>query len=536
MSPTFIDLFSGCGGFSLGMKWAGLQELAALDFNPEAVAVFKANFPEMKDRILEKDLMEYKPDQLAKRIGLNRVDVIIGGPPCQGFSTVRQRDGSNSGERIIHDDRRELYQRFLDYVGYFQPKIFVMENVLGIRSAAGGHFFNRVQFEARKLGYRVHGEVIKAWEYGVPQKRERQLIIGTRLDLPLFSCRLYMPSTHGNSPSDGEQKMVSLGEAIGDLPPLKAGEGIEVSEYNLNLRKRHIKKYGGRYIVDILGVDKTPKLTAHCARMHNERDLRDFAILGEGETSAHAMARGIKMEFPYDKETFKDRYTKQHRDGLCSTIVAHLSKDGLMFIHPTQNRSLTPREAARIQSFPDWFEFPVVRTHQYRIIGNAVPPLVGKAVGLAISRWLKYVEEFSKYRILAPTITGQQSIQWLLETMATGGNGNLAKLSDEGFKHGWFAIAYLYNHLHPDSAKEHGTSIVQSEIPLASLLHKLPQKLIDPIYERSGWPIALAPIAAEAHRRFEDGQLLAKDYYCSEIFIQGYYSERNKSNVKYYDS
>lgn len=123
------------------------------------------------------------------------------------------------------------------------------------------------------------------------------------------------------------------------------------------------------------------KLTAHRARPHSERDLRDFALLKEGENSKEAMDRGVEFEFPYDKENFKDRYTRQHRMEACSTIVAHQSKDGLMFVHPTQNRSLTPLEAARVQSFPDWFEFPIAHTHQFRVIGNTAPPLVSEAVG-----------------------------------------------------------------------------------------------------------------------------------------------------------
>ena len=131
----------------------------------------------------------------------------------------------------------------------------------------------------------------------------------------------------------------------------------------------------------MLEIDCSSKITCHTARPHSQRDLRDFSKLHEGETSARAIARGEKMEFPYDRGCFKDRYTKQHRNALCSTIVAHLSKDGLMFIHPTQNRSLTPREAARIQTFPDWFDFPSARTISFRLIGNAVPPLIGKAVG-----------------------------------------------------------------------------------------------------------------------------------------------------------
>jgi DNA (cytosine-5)-methyltransferase 1 len=127
---------------------------------------------------------------------------------------------------------------------------------------------------------------------------------------------------------------------------------------------------------NVLEVKQAVNLSAHRARPHSERDLRDFKRLKEGESSAEAMRRGVKFEFPYDKTSFKDRYTRQHRERPCSTIVAHLAKDGLMFIHPTQNRTLTPREAARVQSFPDWFRFPVARTHQFQVIGNAVPPLV----------------------------------------------------------------------------------------------------------------------------------------------------------------
>jgi len=145
-------------------------------------------------------------------------------------------------------------------------------------------------------------------------------------------------------------------------------------------RKAYIAKYGRRYLYETLEVQRATKLTAHCARPHSDRDLRDFARLLEGEHCSQAMKRGETFEFPYDRGSFKDRYTRQHRNELCSTIVAHMSKDGLMFIHPTQNRSLTPREAARVQSFPDWFRFPVPRTHQYRVIGNAVPPLVAESV------------------------------------------------------------------------------------------------------------------------------------------------------------
>jgi DNA (cytosine-5)-methyltransferase 1 len=370
--PTFIDLFCGCGGFSLGMMRAGFRCLAGVDFNPEAMTVFRKNLLEV-GHALNKDLTRFPPSEMAGLMDTKEVDVIVGGPPCQGFSTVRQRDGANNGPRMVEDPRRHLYKEFLRYVDFFQPKVFVMENVLGIKSAAGGAYFTRVQKEARARGYRVHPQVEKAVDLGVPQKRQRQLIIGTRSDLPDYFAGTLKPVRRA-----GERP--TLGEAIGDLPVLRAGGGEEETEYDLERRKAHIAKYGRRYLYGTLQVLKTAKLTAHRARPHIDRDLRDFARLREGEHCAEAIERGERFEFPYDRETFRDRYTRQHRNEPCSTIVAHLSKDGLMFIHPTQNRSLTAREAARVQSFPDWFEFPVARTHQFRVIGNAVPPLVAEAI------------------------------------------------------------------------------------------------------------------------------------------------------------
>ena len=183
----------------------------------------------------------------------------------------------------------------------------------------------------------------------------------------------------------------TLWDAIGDLPSLVAGEGIEERDYDLGRRKDFVAERGEaatHYLKNVLEIAEAAKLSAHRSRPHNERDLRDFDRLREGETADQAIARGEKMEFPYDRSVFLDRYTRQHRERLCSTIVAHLAKDGLMFIHPTQRRTLTPREAARVQSFPDWFRFPVARTHQFRIIGNAVPPLVAEAVGCQIKEFL----------------------------------------------------------------------------------------------------------------------------------------------------
>lgn len=504
------------------MERAGFQCAAAIDFYPEAVAVFKANFPHVP-QVLERDLTVFSPRELAGLIETETVDVIIGGPPCQGFSTVRQRDGANSGPRMVEDKRRHLYQEFLRHVAFFHPKVFVMENVLGIRSAVGGKYFTRVQKEARAVGYRVHPQVIRAIELGVPQKRQRQLIIGTRLDLPEYFPGKLMPAPRAVAKP-------TLGEAICDLPPLRAGGGDEEANYDMERRAAHVAKYGRRYLYETLEIQRAAKLTAHRARPHSERDLRDFARLREGEHGAQAMNRGEKFEFPYDLGVFKDRYTRQHRDAACSTIVAHLSKDGLMFIHPTQNRSLTPREAARVQSFPDWFQFPVARTHQFRVIGNAVPPLVAEAIGRVAK---SYLEETMKTQKtvqlgLSPLPSSQrEAIRWLLGLVNAADAKTLRELSPTDFKRGWYSIGFLYPGLHPDSALEHGTELCARAEDFPEI-RKIEPRLLAPYFVDSGWPVILAPIADEAWRRYESGHLKEEEFYCSEAVMAGMYSRNSE--------
>lgn len=330
-----VDLFCGCGGFSLGMERAGFRILAAIDFNAEAISTYRRNMPQVP-HILERDLTRFTAQELTEIIGDSRVDVIVGGPPCQGYSTVRQRDGANHGQkRLIDDKRRYLYQEFLHYVEHFRPRVFVMENVLGIRSAAGGKYFTKVQEEARQLGYRVHSQIEDAWELGVPQKRRRQLIVGVRTELP----RYFLPKL---SPSPRATPHILLGAAIGDLPRLRAGSGEDDREYDLERRAQHLTDYDDnarKYLFQVLEIARATKLTNHVARPHSDRDLRDFALLREGENSATAMReRGVKFEFPYDKSSFKDRYTKQSRTAPCSTIVALLCAE-----HKSHSKELAHR-------------------------------------------------------------------------------------------------------------------------------------------------------------------------------------------------
>ncbi|MFO7767191.1 MAG: DNA cytosine methyltransferase, partial [Pelovirga sp.] len=160
---TFIDLFCGCGGFTLGMMRAGYRCLAAIDFDPHAVGALRTNLKDV-EHVLQRDLTSCSPEEIKQIIGTTAVDVIVGGPPCQGFSTARQRDGSNHGDRLKEDSRRLLYKEFIKFIEYFKPKVFVMENVLGIKSAAGGKYFANVQSDARSIGYCVHGRnFVRGW-------------------------------------------------------------------------------------------------------------------------------------------------------------------------------------------------------------------------------------------------------------------------------------------------------------------------------------------------------------------------------------
>jgi len=417
-----------------------------------------------------------------------------------------------------------------------------------------------VQKEARELGqrngrpgYRVHGQVEDAWELGVPQMRKRQLIVGVRNDLPGYFVSNLKPAPRA-------EPRTCLGTAIGDLPILRANSGKDVREYDFVRRGNHLRssgKIGYRYLFSVLEAERAAELTNHVSRPHSARDLRDFKRLREGENSAIAMrVRKVAFEFPYDKTSFKDRYTRQSRWRPCSTIVAHLSKDGLMFIHPTQNRSLTPREAARIQSFPDWFRFPSSRTSAFRLIGNAVPPLVAEAVGLAVrefwdapqasgaitleSRSSRHLSSDSDsdgriYTSRTADSPGSRiSAASELECLARLDRRALRSLPTDHFLRGWHALLYLFPGLHPDNALDHGDdveTISANQLALPGFEALLAQR-----YSRSGWPVALELIGREAWRRFSADQLSRAAFYCVEAQRAGLANSRPPWRDRHHES
>ena len=506
----FIDVFSGCGGLSYGLEMAGLECLAAIDFNIHAINTFNLNHKKKVGH--QKDLNEFKPDQLAKIIGVKKVDVIVGGPPCQGFSTARSQGGANFGKRLVHDPRRDLYLRFLEYVEYFKPDIFVMENVLGIQKAASGVYYTKIQEKCRSIGYVVAPVEINCWEFGVPQKRIRQLFIGTKEGNSLFMRPMHLKKTHfyKNKPNDPNlEPFISVGEAIFDLPKLKADSGKIISKYDLELRKKHLEDYGDRYIIKEMRASSISELTWHISRPHSERDLRDFKKIKEGENSKHAIARGVSLETPYSMESFADKYKRQDGKDLCSTIVAHLQKDGLMFIHPKQKRSLTPREAARIQSFPDDFLFSGQRGNVYNQIGNAVPPLAGRAIGDAIQRYSKNNKDFKK-RPPTSAANRRKAIQQLDKFVNTDFDEEIKEMSVSKFLNLWNTIHIIHPLLHPENATDESGEKKYT-------FGERTELVFIPFYKRTGWPTVLVPIAKEALRRLENGDITVFEYYFNSV-------------------
>ncbi len=505
----FIDVFSGCGGLSYGLERAGLECVAAVDFNPIAVNTFNLNHKHPVGFI--RDLTQFEPEELANIIGATEIDLVVGGPPCQGFSTARTQGGANFGKKFADDPRRDLYKRFLKHVEFFKPKIFVMENVLGINSMGSGIYLTKIQEASRGLGYSVSPVQLNCWEFGVPQKRIRQLFIGTRVGLPLFVPNRYLIKTHSlTAKNDSAEPIVTLGEAICDLPHLQANDGAVESKYDLVLRQRHLKAYGARYTIDLMQADQALKLTWHVSRLHSERDLRDFLRIREGENSKNAIARGEAMETPYSMESFADKYKRQSRYELCSTIVAHLKKDGLMFIHPTQNRSLTPREAARVQSFPDTFQFSGHRGNVYEQIGNAVPPLAGRAIGFAVKAYLKNSES-SAVRPKFKELEKNKAIKVLEELLSFKNQGVLGRMTAKEFLRVWNLIHIVHPTLHPETALNRSGEVHMAASGTSDILA--------PFYKRSGWPLALIPIAAEASIRHSNKELSEEDYYFNNFCL-----------------
>jgi DNA (cytosine-5)-methyltransferase 1 len=391
-APTIMDLFAGAGGLSEGFRRGGFRTLLALDQDPIARRTYWLNHPELPDeRLLGCDVRELELAALKKLIGRARPDVLIGAPPCQGFSHAGFRSKSTrTGYRVAGDDRNFLFEYMVAAAIALKPALFLMENVPGMQSARQENL-SFLELAARKLQqqgkYRTAIWRLNASAFGVPQDRIRYFLVASRLrSLPASPHDEYQDLHRPDFDVDALPP-VTLDEAIFDLPPRDAGTGTAIERWEHPedgddpRRRRYLKKFqlsrGSRLIFN------------HTVRYHNARDLELYALLRPGEDSIHAVERyGRDDLMRYRRDVFDDKYARLRPDRPSKTIVSHLAKDGNGYIHPSQVRSISIREACRLQSFHDEYAFCGSPSDQWIQIGNAVPPVLAETIARSFARLL----------------------------------------------------------------------------------------------------------------------------------------------------
>lgn len=361
MNMTAIDLFCGAGGLSAGLEMAGFSVLAGVDLFEAAGETFEATHP--KATFIGKPIQDVTIDELMQITGLKRgeLTILAGGPPCQAYSVYNHQRG-------MHDARATLFREYLRVVEGLQPEWIVMENVMGIYSIAGGAAVRAIKDELGALGYDVKEQVLKAEQFGVPQERRRVVFIGNRVGAPIRHPR----PTHG----EGLLPHTSIKNAIGDLVSLGNGEDLGVVPYasapNCDFQRfvRGKRTHVSNHAAPRLGKVNEARLT-HIPPGGSWRDI-PFELLPAG------MKRAKRSDHT-------KRYGRMTWGGLSCTVLTKCDIHWGAYIHPEQDRAISVREAARLQAFPDWFEFAGSKTDQYIQVGNAVPPLLGRAIGMTIA-------------------------------------------------------------------------------------------------------------------------------------------------------
>lgn len=368
-----VDLFAGCGGLSTGMENAGFTPWFVNEIVPQYCDTYKANHQLPEGHCYVGDINELNNHIQDYKGFLQGIDLVCGGPPCQGFSTANR-------QRIIDDPRNSLYRAYLQFLQYVRPKFFVMENVVGMSKK-----LPEIKEDFSKyLGdeYVFDAKVLEAQNYGVPQNRRRLIFIGNRMGVK--------PQAIFDEIDKQKRSPFVLRDALEGLPKLKVKKqkgksGVENYESGLTVRdftytiNDFYRFINGEKVID--------KLYNHKNRYNNPRDLEIFRRLPQGGDSTHESIADI-MPYTRRNNIFKDKYYKLEDGKICKTITSHMKYDCNMYIHPWEARGLSPREAARIQTFPDDYVFQGAQNSWYAQIGNAVPVKLAEVIGNAIMKFL----------------------------------------------------------------------------------------------------------------------------------------------------
>jgi DNA (cytosine-5)-methyltransferase 1 len=351
------DLFCGAGGLSLGIAEAGFEVLLGVDSDPNAVETHAHHFP---GRTVQWDLADPKViSRVVRLLKQMKVDLIAGGPPCQPFSRAGKswiKELVKRGQRHAHDDRRELWRSFVEIVERVRPRAVLMENVPEMALDRDMRILRGVVFALENAGYTVEARLLDAWRYGVPQFRQRLIVVALR-DHLVFRW------------PQGARDRVKLRDAISDLPRVQGGwrpDGGADGFVPYDGPRTNFQKLMRRGLAS----DSLDRLYDHITRPVRPDDAEAFALM-DAQTRYPELPTHLKR---YREDVHDDRYKRLDMDDLSRTITAHIAKDGYWYIHPEQDRTLTIREAARIQTFPDRIRFAGPPSFAFRQIGNAVPP------------------------------------------------------------------------------------------------------------------------------------------------------------------
>lgn len=340
--PKAVDLFAGVGGLSLGFENVGFDIVVANEFEPTIATAYKSNHPRTK--MLIGDIRQIDLEKTFENY-VGKIDVIIGGPPCQGFSQKGQR-------KSIYDERNFLFEYYVKAVDFLNPKYFVMENVPNLLTTENGFFRKEIEEIFSSMGYRLTMGILNAADYGVPQNRKRAVIIGSYKNTPLSLPVPTLPN-------------VTIWDAISDLAYLESGEGEEEQAYRYSPQSD--------YQNELRGNNNT--LYNHVATKHSKITLERLSMIPPNA------GRDVLPEEHLTKSIYSGTWTRMRKNEVSVTITTRFDTPSSgKFTHPFLNRAITVREAARIQSFPDDFVFIGNKNSQMKQVGNAVPPRLASAI------------------------------------------------------------------------------------------------------------------------------------------------------------